>query len=105
MELVHSTGDVPRARGQVVGLYGFDLGGGSFAETWVRAGADIDLKVTENAVISLSGHAATEGMDAQISGLPAFRSCSDAPPRAGRECFPWRFRPDAGFSVLQNSVS
>ncbi|PZU88514.1 MAG: hypothetical protein DI528_04450 [Shinella sp.] len=62
-----------RAPGQVVGLYGFDLGGGSFAETWVRAGADIDLKVTENAVISVSGHAATEGMDARISGAARFQ--------------------------------
>ncbi|MCJ7997445.1 autotransporter domain-containing protein [Rhizobium cremeum] len=73
MELVHATGDAPRAQGQVVGLYGFDFGGGSFAETWVRAGADIDLKVTENAVISLSGHAATEGLDAQISGAARFQ--------------------------------
>ncbi|NGO63795.1 autotransporter domain-containing protein [Rhizobium daejeonense] len=73
MELVHATGDASRAKGQVVGLYGFDLGGGTFAETWVRAGADIDLRVTENAVISLSGHAATEGLDAQISGAARFQ--------------------------------
>lgn len=68
LELVHGAGDAPLASGQVIGLHGFSFGGGSYSETWVRAGADLDVKVTESALLSLSMHAATEGLDAQISG-------------------------------------
>ena len=68
MELVHGTGDAARASGQVIGLYGFTFGGGSYSETWVRAGADLDVKMSDSALLSLSLHAATEGLDAQVSG-------------------------------------
>ncbi|MHB0954027.1 MAG: autotransporter domain-containing protein [Allorhizobium sp.] len=68
MELVHGTGDAARASGQVIGLYGFTFGGGSYSETWVRAGADLDVKMSDSALLSLSIHAATEGLDAQVSG-------------------------------------
>lgn len=68
LELVHGAGDAPLASGQVIGLHGFSFGGGSYSETWVRVGADLDVKVTESALLSLSMHAATEGLDAQISG-------------------------------------
>lgn len=68
LELVHGAGDAPLASGQVIGLHGFSYGGGSYSETWVRVGADLDVKVTESALLSLSMHAATEGLDAQISG-------------------------------------
>ncbi|NML74817.1 autotransporter domain-containing protein [Rhizobium sp. S-51] len=68
LELVHGAGDAPHASGQVIGLHGFSFGGGSYSETWVRAGADLDVKVTDSALLSLSMHAATEGLDAQISG-------------------------------------
>ncbi len=68
MELVHGSGDAARASGQVIGLYGFTFGGGSYSETWVRAGADLDVKITDSALLSLSMHAATEGLDAEVSG-------------------------------------
>ncbi|MNL66874.1 hypothetical protein D3C87_1914030 [compost metagenome] len=72
LELAHGTGDAPHASGQVLGLYGFAFGGGSYHETWVRAGTDIDVKLSERAGFSLSLHAASQGLDAQVSGAARF---------------------------------
>ncbi|WP_082511296.1 MULTISPECIES: autotransporter domain-containing protein [unclassified Rhizobium] len=73
LELVHGSGDAPHAKGQVVGLQSFSFGGGSYAETWLRVGADLDVKLADRALLSLSMHAATEGLDAQISGAARFQ--------------------------------
>jgi len=74
LELVHGTGDATRARGQVLGLYGFDYGGGTTRETWVRVGADLDQKIGERALLSLAVHAATRGYDATLSGAVRFQT-------------------------------
>lgn len=74
LELVHATGDAARARGQVLGLYGFDYGGGTTRETWVRVGADLDQKIGERALLSLAVHAATRGYDATLSGAVRFQT-------------------------------
>lgn len=73
MELVHSAGDASKSSGRVLGLHNFSFGGGKQGETWARIGADVDVKVSENALVSLSLHAATEGLDAQVSGAARFQ--------------------------------
>lgn len=67
-ELIYAGGDAAHASGRVIGLHGFSIGGGSYNEFWGRIGADLDVRLTDAALLSLSLHAATEGLDATISG-------------------------------------
>lgn len=73
LEAVHRSGDSPRVEGSVPGVFGFDLGGGELSRNWVRAGAEIDYRVGDNAVISASFNAATAGRDATFSGSLGLR--------------------------------
>lgn len=74
LEAVHRHGDAPGASGQALGLFGFDLGGGTSGQTWLRAGAEIDYRVSESAVVSASFNAATAGRDPTVSGSIGFRA-------------------------------
>jgi len=74
LEAVHRWGDAPAASGEVIGLFGFDLGGGKQSDTWLRVGAELDHQITSNATVSASVHAATQGRDASISGSLGFRA-------------------------------
>lgn len=67
-ELIYAGGDAAQANGRVLGLHGFSIGGGSYDEFWARIGADLDVRLTDSALLSLSLHAATEGLDATVSG-------------------------------------
>lgn len=73
LEAVHRRGDNPGASGTVPGVFGFDLGGGDLNRTWVRAGAEVDFRIADNAVISASFNAATAGRDATFSGSLGLR--------------------------------
>lgn len=74
LEAVHRHGDAPGASGQALGLFGLDLGGGTSSQTWLRAGAEIDYRVSESAVVSASFNAASAGRDATVSGSIGFRA-------------------------------
>lgn len=73
LEAVHRSGDNPGSSGSVPGIFGFDLGGGDLSRNWVRAGAEIDYRVGDNALISASFNAATAGRDASFSGSVGLR--------------------------------
>lgn len=68
LELVHRGGDGAAAKGNVAGLFDFSLGGGASGSTWVRAGLELDHKLTDSAALSGSVHAATNGRDPTLSG-------------------------------------
>ena len=68
VEVAHRSGDAPGASGQVLGLFDFGFGGGTMSQTWVRAGAEIDQRIADNATISASVNLASAGRDATISG-------------------------------------
>ncbi|MGB3338735.1 MAG: autotransporter domain-containing protein [Devosia sp.] len=74
LEVAHRAGTAPSASGSVMGLFDFNLGGGSQGQTWARIGADLDQKIGENAMLSLSVHAATQGQDASIGGSIGFKA-------------------------------
>lgn len=74
LEAVHRSGDAPGTSGVVPGVFGFDLGGGSSSQNWVRAGAELDFAITESAVLSASFNAATAGGDATVSGSLGLRA-------------------------------
>lgn len=68
-EAVHrfdSTGGA--VSGSVPGAFAFDLPATAHGQTWVRAGLDVDQKLGQNAVLSVSLHGATMGQDGDISG-------------------------------------
>lgn len=67
-EVVHRSGDAPAAKGNVVGLFDFSLGGGMRSATWLRAGIELDHQIADNLALSGSMHAATNGRDPSISG-------------------------------------
>lgn len=67
-ELVHSFGDAAKVSGEIIGVSAFSVGGGHDTETWARLGVDLDHKLTESAMISVSAHAATDGYDPSLSG-------------------------------------
>jgi probable HAF family extracellular repeat protein len=67
-EVAHRSGTAPRASGQVQGLFDFTLGGGAQNATWVRAGIEVDHKISDNAGLSASIHAASNGRDPSLSG-------------------------------------
>lgn len=67
-EVVHRSGDAPVAKGNVVGLFDFSLGGGMRSATWLRAGIELDHQIADNLALSGSVHAATNGRDPSISG-------------------------------------
>jgi probable HAF family extracellular repeat protein len=68
LELAHRSGTAPRAKGQVDGLFSFDLGGGAQSTTWLRAGLELDHRLADNIALSGSLHAATNGRDPSLSG-------------------------------------
>ena len=67
-EVVHRGGNAPAAKGNVIGLFDFSLGGGTQSATWLRAGLDLDHQIADNVALSGSVHAATNGRDPSISG-------------------------------------
>ncbi|WP_072866585.1 autotransporter domain-containing protein [Devosia limi] len=67
-EVAHRSGTAPGASGQVDGLFAFSLGGGRQSQTWVRAGVELDHKITDNLSLSTSVHLATAGRDPSIAG-------------------------------------
>jgi probable HAF family extracellular repeat protein len=67
-EVAHQSGDAASANGNVTGLFDFSLGGGRQSETWMRIGADLDHKISENVALSVSLNAATQGRDASVGG-------------------------------------
>lgn len=67
-EVVHRSGDAPAAKGDVIGLFDFSLGGGTRSATWLRAGLELDHQITDNLALSGSVHTATNGRDPSISG-------------------------------------
>lgn len=67
-EVVHRSGDAPAAKGNVIGLFDFSLGGGTRSATWLRAGLELDHQIADNFALSGSVHAATNGRDPSISG-------------------------------------
>jgi hypothetical protein len=74
LEVAHRNGTAPAARGNVVGLFDFSLGGGQLSQTWARIGADLDHQISDNAAISLSLNAATSGRDATVGGSVGLRA-------------------------------
>lgn len=73
LEGVHRSGDSPSASGNVPGLFNFGLGGGGFGNAWVRAGAELDFRLSDAAVVSASFNLATAGRDASVSGSLGLR--------------------------------
>lgn len=67
-EVAHRTGTAATAKGAVDGLFAFNIGGGSYGQTWLRAGLELDHKVTENLALSTSLHMATNGRDPSVAG-------------------------------------
>lgn len=67
-EAVHRSGDAAAAKGNVIGLFDFSLGGGARSATWLRAGLELDHQIADNLALSGSVHAATNGRDPSISG-------------------------------------
>lgn len=67
-EVAHRGGQAPSASGNVVGLFDFNIGGGHASQTWGRVGAELDHKLGDNGLVSLSLNAATQGRDATIGG-------------------------------------
>jgi probable HAF family extracellular repeat protein len=68
LEVAHRTGTAAAATGNVDGLFDFSLGGGTYAQTWIRAGAELDHKITDSVSLSTSVHLATAGRDPSIAG-------------------------------------
>lgn len=68
LELAHRTGTAAGANGMVPGLFNFSLGGGTYAQTWARVGAELDHKVTENLSLTGSLHLASSGRDPSVAG-------------------------------------
>ena len=67
LEVAHRTGTAAGASGNVPGLFNFSLGGGTYSQTWARAGLELDHKVTDNLSLSASTHLATSGRDPSIA--------------------------------------
>ncbi|WP_186767282.1 autotransporter domain-containing protein [Devosia ginsengisoli] len=67
-EVAHRSGTAAAAKGSVDGLFAFNIGGGSYGQTWLRAGLELDHKVTENLALSTSLHMATNGRDPSVAG-------------------------------------
>lgn len=68
LELAHRGGDAPAAKGNVIGLFGFNMGGGQYGATWLRAGLELDHQISDTIALSGSVHAATNGRDPSVSG-------------------------------------
>jgi probable HAF family extracellular repeat protein len=66
-EVAHRRGHAPEASGQVDGLFDFALGGGPSAQTWIRAGAELDHAIDENLAVSGSVHLASNGRDPSVA--------------------------------------
>lgn len=67
-EVAHRSGGAPAAAGNVIGLFDFSLGGGSYAQTWARVGAELDHKVNDALAVSASIHLASSGRDPSVAG-------------------------------------
>lgn len=66
-EVAHRSGTAAAAVGQVDGLFGFSLGGGSYGQTWLRAGLELDHKINDQLSLSGSVHAASYGRDPSVA--------------------------------------
>ena len=73
VEVAHRSGTAAAAQGHVVGLFDFSLGGGNYSQTWVRAGAELDHKLTDELSLSASVHLASDGRDPSIAGSFGFK--------------------------------
>jgi len=74
IEVAQRWGTNPTATGNVIGLFGFGMGGGDSSNFWARAGVDVDHKLTNSLAVSGSLHAATGGRDATVSGSLGLRA-------------------------------
>lgn len=63
-EVVHRFDDsTDGVKGQVLGLWAFNLDGEKVHQNWVRATLDIDYKLSENGVLTAGANLATQGGD------------------------------------------
>ena len=67
-EVAHRSGTAPAAKGTVDELFAFNLGGGTYGQTWARLGLELDHALTENLALSTSLHLASNGRDPSIAG-------------------------------------
>lgn len=74
LEVAHRGGTAARSKGNVLGLFDFDMGGGNRGNTWARVGAELDHRIGDNAMVSVSLNAATHGQDATIGGSIGFKA-------------------------------
>lgn len=66
-EVAHRSGTAAAAVGQVDGLFGFALGGGTYGQTWLRAGLELDHKISDQLSLSGSVHVASHGRDPSVA--------------------------------------
>lgn len=67
LEVAHRSGTAAAAVGQVDGLFGFALGGGTYGQTWLRAGLELDHKISDQLSLSGSVHVASYGRDPSVA--------------------------------------
>ncbi|ODT77803.1 MAG: hypothetical protein ABS76_26240 [Pelagibacterium sp. SCN 64-44] len=67
LEVAHRTGTGAAATGQVQGLFDFNLGGGSYGQTWARVGLELDHKIHDGLSVSASAHLASTGRDPSLA--------------------------------------
>ncbi|KKB84375.1 hypothetical protein VW29_10445 [Devosia limi DSM 17137] len=63
LEVAHRAGTAAAAAGNVVGLFDFSMGGGTYSQTWARVGAELDHAISDNLSMSTSLHLASNGRD------------------------------------------
>jgi hypothetical protein len=68
VELAHRASTAPSAKGQVVGLFDFNLGAPNHSSTWVRAGMALDYRFADNVALAGTLHVASNGRDPSLSG-------------------------------------
>ncbi|NBX66510.1 MAG: autotransporter domain-containing protein [Proteobacteria bacterium] len=74
MEAVHRFDrNSAKSSGEVIGLFDFNQPGEDIQQNWGRLGMDIDHRIDESSVISVSAHAATRGEDPDISGSISYK--------------------------------
>jgi probable HAF family extracellular repeat protein len=74
LELVHRfDGNGPNLSGQSLGLFTFNEPGAETRKSWVRAGLDLDHRLSKNVSLGLSLHLASKGEDPTVSAAVSLR--------------------------------
>ncbi|AYQ26836.1 autotransporter domain-containing protein [Polaromonas sp. SP1] len=74
LELAHRfDGNGPALNGQALGLFSFNQSGAETRRSWMRAGVDLDHRLSRNTVLSFSVHAASRGEDPGLSAALSLR--------------------------------